>query len=453
MKPIVAALPSLRPRKLRLNEVTIVFAPRASLPSRRHWPMHGPHALASTVAPIARSARSCPSRSIVARVRAEPGATRNSAATRHAVRGRLAGDVRGARHVLIGRVGAAADQRGRDRVDEPERRDRRPRARAARAAARGPGSAVHDVRLERAQVELEHAVVVRIRVRLDFGVGREQRAVTPRDRRDRPRAPSRTGSRPSRVEREQRVVAPSSAPMFAIVALPVAPSARAPGPDVLDDRVRRARHRELPGDPQDHVLRRGPVVERAREHDRDPLRVEQLEREPGHRLDRVGAADADRAGAEPARVGRVRVGAQDQRARQRVVLEHHLVDDAGARLPEAGAVARGCPTQEGVDLVVLRDDARRSASASARAWIRWSQWTEVGSATRARAGLRKLEHRGLTEHVLQHDAIGSQPQRRPARRALGAVGLLEVGEQELVGERERGGTRARARASEAVMRS
>ena len=74
----VLAEPSLRLGKLRLNELTMVFGLLVTSFDRSHWPMHGPHALAKTVAPIAsRSARS-PSRSIVARICSEPGVMSNS---------------------------------------------------------------------------------------------------------------------------------------------------------------------------------------------------------------------------------------------------------------------------------------------------------------------------------------------------------------------------------------
>ena len=43
--------------------------------ARRHWPMQGPQALASTVAPIVLSDAICPSRSMVARTCSEPGVT------------------------------------------------------------------------------------------------------------------------------------------------------------------------------------------------------------------------------------------------------------------------------------------------------------------------------------------------------------------------------------------
>ncbi len=45
------------------------FAPSG----RDHWPMHGPQALASTVAPAASKMPSSPSRSMVARTCSEPG--------------------------------------------------------------------------------------------------------------------------------------------------------------------------------------------------------------------------------------------------------------------------------------------------------------------------------------------------------------------------------------------
>ena len=52
---------------------TIVFGRSGSTFTRSHWPMHGPHALASTTPPIASRSASSPSRSIVARTCSEPG--------------------------------------------------------------------------------------------------------------------------------------------------------------------------------------------------------------------------------------------------------------------------------------------------------------------------------------------------------------------------------------------
>ena len=81
MNAFVSLLPSLRAGKLRLNDVTIVFGPSGA-PSRFHWPMHGPQAFASTVAPIASRSASSPSRSMVARTCSEPGVIISGAFTR-----------------------------------------------------------------------------------------------------------------------------------------------------------------------------------------------------------------------------------------------------------------------------------------------------------------------------------------------------------------------------------
>jgi len=55
----------------------IELATPFSSPSRFHWPMQGPQALASTVAPTASSFASWPSRSIVARTCSDPGVISN----------------------------------------------------------------------------------------------------------------------------------------------------------------------------------------------------------------------------------------------------------------------------------------------------------------------------------------------------------------------------------------
>ena len=47
---------------------------------RRHWPMHGPQALARTTPLMSFSDCICPSRSMVARTCSEPGVTRNGTA-------------------------------------------------------------------------------------------------------------------------------------------------------------------------------------------------------------------------------------------------------------------------------------------------------------------------------------------------------------------------------------
>src|SRR5829696_4467670 len=75
MKASVWALPSLRLGKLRLNDVMIELLWPDSTSDRAHWPMQGPQALASTVAPTACRSASSPSRSTVARTDSDPGVT------------------------------------------------------------------------------------------------------------------------------------------------------------------------------------------------------------------------------------------------------------------------------------------------------------------------------------------------------------------------------------------
>src|SRR5205823_12053822 len=79
--------------------------------------------------------------------------------------------------------------------------------------------------------------------------------------------------------------------------------------------------------------------------------------EPRHHLAAVGAAHADREHPEAAAVGRVGVGADHEPAGEGVVLENDLVDDPGARLPEADPVFPRGRAEEVVDLLVLADRA------------------------------------------------------------------------------------------------
>ena len=59
--------------------------------------------------------------------------------------------------------------------------------------------------------------------------------------------------------------------------------------------------------------------------------VEHFPRQPGHDVYSVSPADADSARPKAAGIGRVRVRADDQLAGEGVMLQHHLVNDPGAR--------------------------------------------------------------------------------------------------------------------------
>ena len=61
--------------------MTITLTSPSATSLRDHWPMHGPQALASTVAPASSKIPSSPSRAMVARICSEPGVTSSGACT------------------------------------------------------------------------------------------------------------------------------------------------------------------------------------------------------------------------------------------------------------------------------------------------------------------------------------------------------------------------------------
>ena len=240
-----------------------------------------------------------------------------------------------------------------------------------------------EVRLERREVDLDHAVEEALGVGVDLGVVAQVLGVRGRRGRRALRARSPSGTSPCCASYgNSEHVAPISAPMLQIVALPVAEIDSRAGPEVLDDRAGAALHVRMPAtlrmtsfgaaQPDSSPVRRTPISFGTRVLNGQPAITSTASR----------AADADRDHAEPAGVRRVRVGADHHPAGERVVLEHDLVDDPAARLPEADAVLRAtrcAGTRRPREFA--SSAAARSASAPTRAWIRWSQCTVVGTAT------------------------------------------------------------------------
>ncbi len=77
MKEAVLGLPSFLLAKLRLNDEMMELVVPSAMSSRFHWPMHGPQALARTVAPSFSRTPIWPSRSMVASTCSEPGVTQS----------------------------------------------------------------------------------------------------------------------------------------------------------------------------------------------------------------------------------------------------------------------------------------------------------------------------------------------------------------------------------------
>ena len=233
------------------------------------------------------------------------------------------------------------------------------------------------------------------------------------------------------------VVAPISAPMLQMVALPVAEIESAPGP----------KYSTIAPVPPSTVSTRATSRmtsfgldqprERAGELDADDLRPADVEREAGHHVDGIGAADADGDHAEAARIRRVAVGADHHPAGEGVVLEDDLVDDARAGPPEADPVLRRHGTEEVVDLLVGVD---RHAEVDRRADLRLDQVVAVDRRRDRRLrqpGGHELQQRHLGGGILHGDAVGVEVVVAGAALDLLVGGIGEVVDQDLLGERER----------------
>ena len=158
------------------------------------------------------------------------------------------------------------------------------------------------------------------------------------------------------------------------------------GPEVLDDGPGAARHREQFGDLEDHVLGRRPAATAIRVRC-TPMSLGQRTLNGWPVMTSMASPPPDPDGhhAQPAGVGRVAVGADHHPAGEGVVLEDDLVDDPRARLPEPDAEPGADGPQEVVDLGVGVQGRRGGRRPSATlAWMRWSQWTVVGTGTSSR---------------------------------------------------------------------
>ena len=219
-----------------------------------------------------------------------------------------------------------------------------------------------------------------------------------------------------------------------MVALPVQLMEACAGAEVLDDGVGAAGDGELAREAEDDVLGCGPAAHLAGEMDADVSGVEQLPGQPSHDLDGIRAADADGARAEAAGVGCVGVGADDHCAGEGVVLEHDLVDYASAWAPEPRAELCGGGAEEGVDLVVLLDGLDEVDAALDAGLDEVVAVDGGGHGGGFAAGLHEVEHNGLAEDVLEGDAVGPEGELALALGELLALGVVEVSEEELVGE-------------------
>ena len=125
--------------------------------------------------------------------------------------------------------------------------------------------------------------------------------------------------------------------------------------EVLDDASGSTFGGQDSGHLQNHILRAGPAAHFSGELHADQLGEFELPRHSGHHVYRVGTAHTDGHHAQSSSVHCVAVGSDHHASRKGIVLEHHLVNDAGSRLPESDAVFVGHRLEEVVDLVVAVD--------------------------------------------------------------------------------------------------
>ncbi len=294
-----------------------------------------------------------------------------------------------------------------------------------------------DVRLERAQVEPDDPLVVGFRIRLDLRVRRQQVLMRAHQRHQIVATGRPQVSRHALVSGEHRGGCAELGAHVRDRRLAGRADAARARSYVFHDRVGAAGHRELARDVEDHVLGRGPAAELAGQINGDVSRIEHLPRQAGDHLDRVGTADADRTCTEAARIRGVRIGADDQLARKRVILQHDLVNDPGARLPEAASVLGRGRAQEVVDLAAFVE--RRPQVGSAVGAGLDEMVAMYGGRHRDPVALRlhELQHAALAEHVLENHAVRPNRQIAAARLQILFFGRVEMPEEHLVGQRQR----------------
>ena len=110
------------------------------------------------------------------------------------------------------------------------------------------------------------------------------------------------------------------------------------------------------------------------------------------------------------------------------------MDDASAGAPEPRAELGGGGTEEGVDLVVFLeglDEVDATLDAGLHEVVAVDGGGHGGGVA---AGLHEVEHDSLAEDVLEGYAVGSECELALALCEVLSCGVVEVAEEELVGE-------------------
>jgi hypothetical protein len=186
-----------------------------------------------------------------------------------------------------------------------------------------------------------------------------------------------------------------------------------------------------------HTLGSSPARELASKLDTNNLGSLQLPRKTSHDIDGIGTTDTDSSHTKTTSVGSVRVGTDEESTREGVVLKHDLVDDTRARLPETNVVFRARCRQEVVDFLV---DVLGAGQILLSANLGLDEMVTVdsgGSRNRGHAGRHELEDGHLRGGILASYTVGAELEVALASHNLLAMGIVQMGVEDLLGEGER----------------
>ena len=210
------------------------------------------------------------------------------------------------------------------------------------------------------------------------------------------------------------------------------------GAEIFEDGVGAAFDGQQAGELEDHVLGRGPALERAGQPHADQARHPQLPGHARHHVHRIGAAHTDGQHAHTARVGRMGIRPDHHAARERVVLQDDLMDDTGTRLPEADAVA-GC--RRGQEIIDFRIGLQGVREIRFSAFLRADEVIAMnrgGHAHGLTARAHELQQRHLRRRILHRHAVGTElAEILQPLQGLHGSRIVHVGIQDLLRQRQR----------------
>lgn len=186
-----------------------------------------------------------------------------------------------------------------------------------------------------------------------------------------------------------------------------------------------------------HTFGGSPAGQLAGELDTNDLGGLQFPRKTSHDVDGVSTTNTNGGHTKTSSIGSVRVGTDQEGTGESVVLEHDLVDDTRAGLPEANVVLCARGGQEVVDFLV---DLVCAGQILLTADLSLDKMVTVyggGGSNGGHACRHELEDGHLGGGILASYTIGAQLEIAGAALNLLAVGVVQMRVEDLLGEGER----------------